>query len=238
MAKRGVREEFKKNARHLESHNRLIRVLLFFSVLVFVLMSGLMAYIALPLQSKYFMAKPNAECVKKILECTQRDSKNNCVQAKISRRCAEMESQETPNLTRPAVADWAAIAVTSAYTYNFLQYEEQFAKVRKYFTEAGWKDFIGAVKKNVLQARRDRLEVTAVKYATPIVTAEGDLNGVHYWQVSVPIMISYKSAQTQVPVQYRVVNLFVERISPRLSPRGIGIAQLTESSGNELTGGS
>ena len=120
--------------------------------------------------------------------------------------------------------------MTSAYTYNFLEYEQQFSKVKKYFTDDGWKDFIAAVKGNVLDARQAKLDVTAVKFDTPVVTVEGTLNGIHYWQVSVPILISYKGAATTVPVQYRLVNVFVERISPRLSPRGIGIAQLVERS--------
>jgi intracellular multiplication protein IcmL len=144
---------------------------------------------------------------------------------------------DRPNLTNPTLLEWANTAATAAYSYNFVNYRQALQQAADYFTPEGRQMFFNAVKSsNNLQAVvAKKLIVSAVATGVPVVLEQGVMLGRYTWKVQIPMLITYQSA-SQFSQQSVTVTMVVVRVSPLVSPRGIGIAQFIVSGGGGITG--
>lgn len=134
-----------------------------------------------------------------------------------------------PNLTTPALLDWVIEATTTAYNFNFDNYDQALKDVHVYFTEAGYEHFISALNAagTIEAVKAKRLVVFAVATNTPVILNEGPSpEGIYAWQIQVPMLITYQSA-SEVTKQNVVMTLLVARRPTLESPKGIGIAAMT-----------
>jgi len=135
---------------------------------------------------------------------------------------------DRPNITTTALLDWVTEAATASYNFNFNNYEKVLHDVRIYFTDAGYQHFIQALTAaGVLNdVRNKRLVVFAVATSTPVVLKEGSTpDGSYAWQVQIPLLITYQSAQEQRK-QNLVWNILISREKTLESPKGIGISSV------------
>jgi len=130
-----------------------------------------------------------------------------------------------PNVTNKAILQWAAQAVVSVYTYDFVHYRQTFQENQKYFTSKGWQGFLNAVasSRDLQTVRARKLVLSAVISSAPIITSEYIQNGRYTWKVQVPIMVTYQSL-SETFHQNLLVTLTVRRISTLDNAVGIGIS--------------
>lgn len=144
----------------------------------------------------------------------------------INGRITPLAPLDEPNQSDSAVLQWANQAAIASYTYNFVNYREEFAAASTYFTTAGWEQFLNALQQsnNLDAVKAKKLIVSAVATRAPIILQKGVLNGNFSWRVQMPILVTYQSA-SEFSQQNNVVTMLITRISTLESPRGIGIAQ-------------
>lgn len=137
----------------------------------------------------------------------------------------KMIALNQPNLTTNAVIHWATNAATSALSFNFYNYPQVLEDARRYFTPAGYKNFLAALKASgtIETIVKKQLAVYAVLTDTPIIIKEGAIDGESYaWQIQFPMLLTYESERENK--QNIVLTLLVTRVPTSESVTGVGIA--------------
>ena len=131
-----------------------------------------------------------------------------------------------PNQSDSSVLQWANVAATAAYTYNFVNYRTELVASSGFFTPEGWDQFTEALKQsnNLEAVTAKKLIVSAVATRAPVITKKGLLNGVMTWRIQMPILVTYQSA-SEFTQQNNVVTMLVVRVPTWNTPSGIGISQ-------------
>lgn len=133
---------------------------------------------------------------------------------------------DQPNLTDQAVMTWAVQAAISTYTYDFINYRSAFTTAQQYFTDDGWKNFLAALQASgvLSMVTSQKLIVSSVPAAAPVILNKGILNGLYAWRIQFPLLVTFQSSAVNYQKHY-VVTLLVLRRSTLDSPDGVGIAQ-------------
>lgn len=199
-----------RNQFYLDGHKRIMSALMLAILIICVLVGALVYQILNPPAPKYFAVNPDGRLIK-------------------------IPPLNEPNMTHPALLQWANMAAIAAYTYSFVNYRQELQAASAYFTPEGWQNFLSALKDsgNLDAVTSKRLIVSAVAKAAPIILKEGLLNGVYTWQVQMPMLITYQSA-SQVSQQDVIVTMLIKRVSPLNSSRGVGIAQFVVASAGNI----
>lgn len=129
-----------------------------------------------------------------------------------------------PNLTDQAILQWATQAVTTVFTYNFVNYRSVFQDSRQYFTGGGWGNFMQAISSSKLLSavQEEKLMLTAVVSSAPVITNEYVFDGKYTWKAQVPVLVTFQSL-SQTSYQSYIISLTIERVSTLDNKYGVGI---------------
>jgi len=138
----------------------------------------------------------------------------------------QMIPLDQPYITDDQLLRWSVEAATAAYSFNFLDYQNNLQQARKYFTEEGFKNYYEALQNsgNLSTVQDKRLVVKATVSDIPLITTKGMLNGRYVWKVQVPMIVRYVSAGAEFK-QPILVELLIGRVSTLDSAAGVAIAQ-------------
>ena len=152
-------------------------------------------------------------------------------------RIQELTPIYEPNTSDLSIIKWASLATVAAYSFDFVNYDNQLTLASQYFTPSAWNAFYNALysSNNINEVISKKLIVNAVVMQPPVILAKGTLNGVFSWRIQIPLLVTYQSAQGFV-TNSLIVNLLVTRISTLDSIKGIGIAQFTSEPYHHLAG--
>jgi intracellular multiplication protein IcmL len=134
-----------------------------------------------------------------------------------------------PNLSTSALLDWVVEAATTAYNFNFGNYDRALKEIKIYFTDAGYDHFISALTaaQTIQTVRTKQLVVSSIATNVPVILKEGPTSdGIYAWQVQLPMLITYQSA-SDTRKQNIIITMLIARRSTLESPKGIGIASIT-----------
>src|SRR5690606_23717340 len=99
-----------------------------------------------------------------------------------------------PNLLPETIIRWASKAAVLAYTFDFVNYNEQVNAVRPYFTNAGWNDYQRSVSSLINTVVQNQIFVYGIISGTPVISNEGVLpNKGYVWRVQIPFLVTYQS---------------------------------------------
>jgi intracellular multiplication protein IcmL len=138
-----------------------------------------------------------------------------------------------PHHSNEAVANYAVTAVTSALTYSFDRYREQFQEAQDYFTQPqGWNSFVEAVDNSdildLVQERR--FNSTAVAQNALIVRQGVNAEGVYEWVLQMPVRVTYQSA-SEVTGQNIMVTIYLKRLQTYQTPAAMAIDRFVAGPG-------
>lgn len=132
---------------------------------------------------------------------------------------------DEPNLLPETILRWASKAATAAYTFNFVNYNQQIAIARPYFTADGWQDYLSSISRVISTIVQNQLFVNGVVAGAPVISNQGPLPGKGYvWRIQIPFLVVYQSANTTSKTSYYVV-ITIVRVPTQVNPQGIGIDQ-------------
>jgi len=130
-----------------------------------------------------------------------------------------------PNLLPDTVIRWASKAAVLAYTFDFVNYNQQVNAVRPYFTDAGWADYQRSVSGLISTVVQNQIFVYGIISGQPVISNEGELPGKGYVRrVQIPFLVTYQSSGPMIKRDYFVVMSIVE-VPTNVNPQGIGIDQ-------------
>lgn len=191
-----IRNEF-----YRDNYRRVLAILLFALMIIFLLVGALIYVVTHPPAPKYFATNTSG-------------------------RIVPLVPLDQPNLSTAALLQWANTAAVAAFTYNFVNYRSELQAASEFFTPEGWQAYLESLQAsdNLTAVRAKQLVVSAVATGAPVITQQGVVSDRYTWQVQMPMLVTYQSA-SQVTQQSLMVNMVITRISTLDSPRGIGIAQ-------------
>ncbi|VVC76687.1 hypothetical protein AQUSIP_20110 [Aquicella siphonis] len=132
---------------------------------------------------------------------------------------------EQPNLLPSTILRWASKAATVSYTFDFVNYNNQIAAARPYFTEDGWQDYLNSVSKLISRIVQGQLFINGIVSGTPVISNQGPLPGRGYvWRVQIPFLVTYQSANATSKNSFYVV-LSIVQVPTSVNKQGIGIDQ-------------
>lgn len=190
-----------RNDFYRDNYRKVVGMLLFSVLIMVVLVGGLIYIITNPPLPRYFATT-------------------------IDGRISPLVPLDQPNIAPTALLQWANTAAVSAYTYNFVNYQQALQEAQNYFTPDGWAAFMEALSSsnNLTAVKAKKLVVSAVATGAPVILQQGMLSGVYAWRIQMPMLVTYQSA-SQFSRQSILVTMLVTRVSTLNSPQGIGIAQ-------------
>ena len=137
----------------------------------------------------------------------------------------ELTPYKEPNLLPDTILRWASKAAISSYTFDFVNYRQQVAAARPYFTDAGWNDYLTSVTGLINTVISSKLVINGVVTGTPVISNQGPLPGKGYvWRVQIPFLVTYLVGQTSSKRHFFVV-ITIVRVPTNINPQGIGIDQ-------------
>src|SRR3990167_2808726 len=117
-----------------------------------------------------------------------------------------LNSYNEPNLLPNTILTWASKAATAAYTFDFVNYKDETAAARPYFTADGWADYMRSVQGLLGTVIQNQLFVNGVVAGVPVIANQGDYTGRGYiWRVQIPFLVTYQSANTTSQENYMVI---------------------------------
>lgn len=144
-----------------------------------------------------------------------------------------MRPLSDPVRSEAQVLNWASKAVTESLTMDFRRYRDQLTGARKFFTDEGFDQFILALREsgNLDSIKKNRYLVDAVLNGGPRISWAGERNGVFYWKIHLPVLISYHGGGRSKTQEAEIV-LLVRRVSAAKNPHGMGIQQFVQKGGS------
>ena len=140
-----------------------------------------------------------------------------------------LTSYDKPNLLPDTIIRWASKAATTAYSFDFVNYDSQINAAKPYFTDVGWKDYLNGVSPLVSTIVQNKIIVNGVIAGAPVISNQGVLpDKGNVWRVQIPFLVSYQSGEAVSNKRYYVVISIVE-VPTSVNPQGIGIDQFVMS---------
>lgn len=142
---------------------------------------------------------------------------------------AKMLNLNEPNVSTDTLLRWVSLAVTNAYTLDFVDYQQQRESLRNFFTKAGYKNFLEATESRLQGVIKQKLIVTAVVSGTPVLLEEGSMSGFYAWRIQLPLLLSYQGASEKSTKENLAVSVLIMRMPTKEASTGIGIAQIQDA---------
>lgn len=118
-----------------------------------------------------------------------------------------------PMVTNDYLVSWAGRQAESAFSFNFVNYEQKLQTLQKNFTADGWSHFKDELQRTNIsqQMISSKMTVSAVTQKTPVILQQGVLNGAYSWKVSVPLLVSFVSASAHLQRHFNV-QMIIKRV--------------------------
>lgn len=142
----------------------------------------------------------------------------------------ELVGLRDPNLNKAALLAWVAAAATQVTTFGFTDYAEKFEQAQKNFSPDGWKSYQAALVKSGLLKNVSLYQqiITSIPISTPIIQAEGILEGEYRWIISVTLVQTIRAGNKKV-TRYLPVTMILVKMPTAQNPMGVGINTWVES---------
>lgn len=149
------------------------------------------------------------------------------------------EAQQVVALPHPidqtaTVEMWLETALSQAYTFNFANYQSQFAASSKNFTIAGWNNWYKSLQGSggLGSVVDSKMSVSAIALARPLLQGlPYSDRGTYTWIFQVPITISYQQLNT-VQSETAMYRVYVVRVPVSQNPSGLAIEAIQTISTN------
>lgn len=144
-------------------------------------------------------------------------------------RLIELVPLNKPNVSSGAASQLALKAIQAVNTYDYINWKTQLQGASVYFTPRGWADYLNlftATKTmDTVLAQRAIVSVEPTGNPTVVQNQVGS-NGVYFWQIKIPIKVSYKShvdSLSGVMEQRGIVTMYIVRVPTTQAPDGIAV---------------
>lgn len=131
----------------------------------------------------------------------------------------------TPVITAPRIQQWASRALVETMTFDFTNVDARLARASQYFSLAAYQSMRTAIENDgVIETIKSNRLVTSLTPISPprITKAPFIMNGIRYWEVEVPVIITYTGA-SEVQVRGMKISMRIKEAPTIEVPEGMQI---------------
>ncbi|MEJ6002670.1 type IVB secretion system apparatus protein IcmL/DotI [Paucibacter soli] len=145
-------------------------------------------------------------------------------------RIVPIRSLQEPYVTDAYLATWVSEKVSRSYSMDPQNYRRQVGDLQPFYTPEGYEQYVQSLQSSgtIDLITKNLLVMSGVPMGAPIVAARGEVNGIYYWKVQIPMLVDFRSG-TKTAQKKRIVEVTVVRRQTIESPDGIGISQFVAS---------
>lgn len=131
-----------------------------------------------------------------------------------------------PHQSFANVGSWALEAITSAYSFDFNDYDKQVNRAAYYFTAEGYSQYLNALTLNGIRESviGKKLQISIVPLQDPVFVNMGSFGNTEFWRIRVPTLTSYFGGKDPV-IQKMLVEVLVLRVPAYKNHKGLAIAE-------------
>ncbi len=136
-----------------------------------------------------------------------------------------LSAQSSRLLPNDALLTWAETSVAQAYTFNGLNYQENFDTLLSHnFTSEGAASFRKILDSSQLlkQVTSQQLNLTGIVSGQPVILKQGALMGRYTWKVQMPLLLTFESA-SQVTTKRLIITVLIVNVPTTDSPEAVAI---------------
>jgi intracellular multiplication protein IcmL len=139
---------------------------------------------------------------------------------------------DKPIQNRGVIVQHVADTLQAINSIDFRNYRSQLDVAGRNFTAEGWKRYLAEFESTgTLEAMQKRqLVLSGVVSEPPVITGEGDIFGIHYWDVQAPFRVTWAGAGSNQTLSYVALAKIV-RVPQTENPKGIAVGQLVVRAG-------
>lgn len=158
---------------------------------------------------------------------TQQDTKVVAIRADMKNKTLQqMNIMPMAHSSFKNVSEWINEAISTAYSFDFLDFDKQVDKARIYFTDKGYEMYLGALAaegvREVITTKK--VQSTLIPTGSPVLINSGNFAGIDFWRFRVKALVVYYGGLQ--PVFKRVnISLLIFRHPPHLNPKGLAISE-------------
>ena len=143
-------------------------------------------------------------------------------------RVIKMTPLQEPYISDQGLLDWTSAVVCQTLRLDFLRFREELTSVEGDYTPAAFRQVVGMLQSSgqLDMIRHQRLLMSAIPEAPPVIESEGELAGRYAWKISFPILVSYEGSGTASSKVKMVATALVVRVPTTFNPRGVAIQQV------------
>ncbi|MBQ7606763.1 MAG: DotI/IcmL/TraM family protein [Desulfovibrionaceae bacterium] len=134
---------------------------------------------------------------------------------------------DEPMYTDAAVTAWAAEAASSIFNLDFLNWREQIAGNRRFFTQKAFISFRRSLKDEghlaILSQYRALMHGVP---GIPLIVAAGVLKNRMTWELEIPFRLAYETSDKVLSEQDFIITMRIQRMSTAEYVKGIAISQM------------
>lgn len=132
----------------------------------------------------------------------------------------------TEGLSSAAISNFVSIAVTSSFSFDFRNYNNQLGQVKTMYTDNGYNGFVSAIKPLVDEAKSNALVSTCTILSAPLLVKSGVHAGVMKYKYQTVVLIEMVGQSKNASPRKWVVETIVERVPQSQYPIGVAISRV------------
>jgi hypothetical protein len=136
-----------------------------------------------------------------------------------------------PYLSMPDLIQWTSTVLPALFNYDFVNYQDQLKENLQYFTNDGWKKFLGLINNyaayNAVQ--KGKLFIQGSANGAPFALNQGLLGDKYGWWVQMSVNITYSTGYVQ-PLDLQVL---IVRVSTLNNLYGVAIDNIVLSASQQ-----
>lgn len=127
---------------------------------------------------------------------------------------------------------WAQNSIVNSFDFNFVNYNDRFDNIRKYYTTKGWKEFNATLSKSGLLDNiiSNKLFLSTITSSGAIILEDGIVNGHYAWRIRMPLVLVFKSVEnTAAPhtEQKIMIDAIISRVPDIENQESVNIDSLS-----------
>lgn len=134
-----------------------------------------------------------------------------------------MQALKSFDVSPNSLINWAMVAATNAYTIDFYNHEKSLEKISTFFTKDGFIKFKESNQSRLKEIVEKKLITSAVAADSPLILREGHKDGNYFWEIQIPITVTFQGAMEKTENQWLIVNLLIKKVPNSEMKQGIGI---------------
>ncbi len=132
----------------------------------------------------------------------------------------------TEGLNPTIVTNFVSKSLTSAFTFDFKNYNTQLSETKSLFTDTGYNAFMDAIAPLVEEAKANKFVATATIVSVPVIVKTGVVGGVAKYKIETVLLFEMTGEVKRAAPRKWIIETVIDRVPQTQYPIGLAISRI------------